>query len=153
MKMQGKSVLLAVVALLVAPFLCMAQAPPSAQGVETDAAPFLGRWTGQHEECTSGGSCETRSADMLISIQGGRISVVSTLGPANTGFQQYSKASKGPVKKSFTGIIDKTGTVPRLLLTMPSGTKVFFTHQGNELIGHGSGGRFTVNYYLKKAGS
>lgn len=141
-----------IIALLVAPSLCAAQAPPSGQGGPADLAPFLGRWTGQHEECTSGGSCESRSVEMVISHQEGRISVVAMLGPGSAGFQKYSKTTKGTVNKTYTGVIEKGDGVPCLSFTTPSGTKVVLRSQGGKLIGKGTGGRFTVNYRMQKAG-
>jgi hypothetical protein len=152
MNVRRPSLLWLIVALLVMPSLCAAQAPLTDQEISTDLAPFIGRWSGQHEECASGSSCESRSVEMIISVQEGRISVVANLGPASAGMQRYSKGSKGPITRTYTGVLEEKNGVHTLSFTTPSGAKVVLKRRDGTLFGQGSGGRFQVSYSLRKAG-
>jgi hypothetical protein len=151
-KMRKQLIHFLVAAVLLVPFGYAAQAS-SAQVTEADMAPFLGKWTGQHEEGTSGGSSESRPVELTISNSGGRPMVAYKLGPSGAGFGKHSASSSGSRTSNYPGMFKKRDGVTTFSFTTSSGTKIVFTLENGKLIGNGTGGRFTIRYFLSKAGS
>jgi hypothetical protein len=137
---------LAVVVLLI-PCMCLAQAQSTAV-TAADIAPFIGKWTGQHEECRSAADCEARSVEMTISSD----MVMYTLSAGSAGFARHSKGGSASSSKSYPAKYQKVNGVTTMSFTTSSGNVIKFTHSGGKLTGQGTSGRFNVRYSLTKAG-
>ena len=150
--MRTKLIYFLVAAVLLVPSGFLAQAS-SAQVTEADMAPFLGKWTGQHEESTGGASSESRAVELTISTSGGQPAVTYTLGPSGAGLGRHTQSTAGPRASHYPGKFEKQNGVTTFSFKTSSGTRIVFTLENGKLIGNGTGGRFTIRYALSRAGS
>ncbi|HOI95294.1 MAG TPA: hypothetical protein PK250_11375 [Syntrophobacter fumaroxidans] len=145
--MRARTAWFLMAAVLLIPCICQAQTQSGAV-TQGDIAPFLGQWTGQHDECRSAANCESRSVHMTITED----TVTYTLSAADGGFARHTKSTSGPSSKSYPAKFEKAGGVTTMSFTTQSGNKIKFSLSGGRLTGKGTGGRFIVKYNLTKAG-
>lgn len=146
--MRARTFCFLMAALLFIPCVCLAQTQRETVTPE-DIAPFLGSWTGTHEECSSAANCDSRNVRMNIM----KDKVEYTLSSADAGFNRYSKSSKGPSTKTYPSEFRKKNGVTTFSFTTSSGNEIEFNVTGGRLMGQGTGGRFDVKYSLKRAGN
>lgn len=146
--MKGRRFFLLLAMALILPCMVFSQGA-AAEVADSDMEPFLGKWKGTHDECRSATECETRNVDMTIT----RDQVTYVLGPSGAGMGRHSKATKGPVSKTYPVTFVKDAGGSGFFFVTTSGTKIMFRTEKGKLVGKGTGGRFGITYRLSKAGS